>query len=140
MSASLRTYGLWPTRLLYPWDFPATPLPPKKARFWERAHGQRPLKTQGWEGLPGGVSVRKIQVYPRSGQEPQLPGLAMDTAQHPFSLPSVCPAPLFSGVLGSILWYLLGSRHSCLFVGLCEGWNALNDSLQHWKAGPRTWG
>ena len=103
MAASLRTYGLWPTRLLYPWDFPATPLPPKKARFWERAHGQRPLKTQGWEGLPGGVSVRKIQVYPRSGQEPQLPGLAMDTAQHPFSLPSVCPAPLFSGVLGSIL-------------------------------------
>ena len=51
------------------------------------------------------MRVRKLQVYKKSGQEPQPPGLAMDTAQHPFSQPSVCPAPHFSGVLGSRLWY-----------------------------------
>ena len=71
------------------------------------------------------MRVRKLQVYARSGQEPQLPGLAMDTAQHPFFLPSVCPAPDFPGVLGSRLWYLLSSRHSYLLAGVWEGWSAL---------------
>ena len=43
-----------------------------------------------------------------AGLEPLLPGLALDTAQHPFSLLSICPAPCtphlwFPGALGSSL-------------------------------------
>ena len=114
--------------------------PQKKPGLGKEHMGRDLWRHRDGKAHQEGMSVRNIRVYSRSGQEPQLPGLAMNTAQHPFSLPSVCSAPLFSGVLGSRLWYLLGSRHSCLFVGLCEVWNALNDSLQHWKAGPRAWG
>ena len=42
-----------------------------------------------------GMSVRKLWVYVRSGQEPLFPGLAVDTAQHPSAcllsvLPYIC--------------------------------------------------
>ena len=64
----------------------------RKARFWERVHGQRPLRTQGWKGLPGGDEGQKTSLYVRSGQETWLPGLAVDTAQHPSDCPlSVLP-------------------------------------------------
>lgn len=84
---------------------------------------QKPLRTQGLGGPAGKAEGQKASglCKVRPGLEPLLLGLAIYTAQHPFSLPSICPVPhsphlWLPGALGSRLQYSLGSGHSCLLV------------------------
>ena len=70
----------------------------REGKFGERPHGQRPLRTQGWKGLPGGDEGQKASGLHKVCQEPWLPGLAMDTAEHPSVcllsvLPHICQEP-----------------------------------------------
>ena len=77
----------------------------KKARFGERAHWQRPLRTQGWESPPGGDAGQKALGLPEVWAETTAPRLGREHFPAPFSLPSVCPAPHLPGALGSRPWY-----------------------------------
>ena len=110
--------------------FPRPKKKNRKARLGERAHGQRSLRTQGWEGWPGGDEGQKTlglcKVW--AGTMAPRPGCGHFPAS--ICLPPVCPAPHFPGALGSRLWYLLSSRHSCLLASVWEGWSSLNDFLQ----------
>ena len=72
------------------------PTPTKKKPGLGKEHIGRDL----WGHRDGkahqeGMRVRKLWVYPRSGQKPQLPGLAVNTSQHPSpchlsALPHIC--------------------------------------------------
>ena len=112
----------------------------RKARFWERVHGQRPLRTQGWKGLPGGDEGQKTLGLREVWEGTMAPRPGRGHCPTPICLPSVCPAPHLPGALGSRLSYFLSSRHSCLLARVWEGWSALNDLLQLWKVGLRGWG
>ena len=112
----------------------------RKARFGERVHGQRPLRTQGWKGWPGGDEGQKTLGLHEVWAGIMAPRPGRGHCPTPTCLPSVCPAPHLPRAPESRLSYLLSSEHSCLLAGVWEGWSALNDLLQLRKVGPRGWG
>ena len=95
-----------------------------------------------------GMRVRKLWVYARSGKEPWLPGLAVDTAQHPYAcplsvLPHICQEPC--GLDCHTCWAL--DTAVCLHVCGRDGvllTTCYNSGKWDWGAGvnlaPRSWG